>query len=542
LLPMLPLAAIAALGLNVTPNMSVAQGWPQTKPERTGYKETSSYQEVVDFIQDLMARNPPMRLEWIGRSEKGKSIPLVVVAKNPQITPLQAKAEGKVVLYLQANIHAGEVEGKEAVLMLLRELTQNPKHPWLDKLVIVSTPIYNIDGNDNWGPLSRNRPSQDGPDPVGQRASGQGFDLNRDCMKAESHEFRAVLEHVYTKWDPEAIMDLHTTNGTRHGYVLTYSPPILPTTDEGVLKYSRDVLLPRIRAEFRKATGNDLFDYGNTARPYSGIRWETFGWEPRYVSNYAGVRNRVGVLSEAASFQSFQVRVDSTLRFVKLVLNHLAKDSKRVVDLCRKADARMVELSQASPPKEVGIRFAIDERGKEKVMLEKPNPQDPVARNKAPKYFEMVEMPVFDRFKTTKSAKFPAGYVFPASESDVADLLVRQGATVERLTSDWQSGGDFFEIKEAEVAGQAFQGHKLIRLEGEFRAAKAKFEKGMFLVRTGQPTGLLIFHMMEPESLDGAVAWGFFGESFKVGESLPVTKVFGTVIAPTEVYSPKSWR
>lgn len=518
------------------------QPWPQTKAERTSYRETSSYADVVEFIDGLMPRNPPMRLEWMGRSERGRSMPLLVVAKDPQITPLRAKAEGKVVIYLQANIHAGEVEGKEAVLMLLRELAQNPKHPYLDRFVILAVPIYNIDGNDNWGPLGRNRPSQDGPDPVGQRASGQGFDLNRDCMKAESHEMRAVLRHVYTKWDPEVIMDLHTTNGTRHGYVLTYSPPITPSTDPGVLTYSRDVLLPRVRAAFRKETGNDLFDYGNTARADGQIRWETFGSEPRYVSNYSGIRNRVGVLSEAASFQPFKVRVEATLRFVKLIFDNLHKDAKKVVGLCRSADARMADWSRAMPAKEMGIRFELDQRGKEKVMLEKPNPQDPVARNLAPKYFEMVEMPIFDRFKTVRSAKFPAGYVFPASESDVADLLVRQGAIVERLTQDWASGGDFFAIKEVQVAGQPFQGHRLIRLEGEYRSSKAKFDKGSFLVRTGQPTGHLVFHMMEPESLDGAVAWGFFGEDHKAGDSAPIAKVFGPVFAATESYSPSSWR
>jgi hypothetical protein len=508
--------------------------WPQTKAEKTAYKETSSYQDVVDFLDGLLTHKPPMRLQWIGQSEKGKKIPLVMVAKNPDITPAQAKHEGKLVVYLQANIHAGEVEGKEAVLMLLREIAQNPKHSYLDKMVLLVTPIYNIDGNDNWGPLSRNRPSQDGPDPVGQRANGQGFDLNRDCIKAESHEMRAVLEHVYTKWDPEALMDLHTTNGTRHGYVLTYSPPLNPTTDEGILKYTRDYLLPKIRATFRQTNpGQDLFDYGNTERRDNAIRWATFEEYPRYVTNYEGIRNRVPVLSEAASFQPFSVRVDATLKFVKLVLDNLSADSKKVIGLCRKADQRLVEWSKKSPAQEVGIRFAMDQRGSEKVILEKPNPDDPVAHNKAPKYFDPVEMPVYDRFKITKTAKFPSAYLFSAQFKNVAELLIRQGAKVERLTEDWMSGGDFFEIKEAEAAGQAFQGHKLIRLEGEFHSSKAKFEKGMFLVRTGQPTGLLIFHMLEPESLDGAIAWGFFGDSFKVGDGAPVTKFFGKVDAKT---------
>ena len=138
---MLALFAIATAAIFVNPSMAKTQEWPQTKAEKTGYEETSSYDDVVGFIQGLMPKNPPMRLEWIGKSEKGKPLPLLVVARNPQISPLQAKAEGKLVMYLQANIHAGEVEGKEAVLMLLRELTQNPKSPYLDNMVLLVTPL-----------------------------------------------------------------------------------------------------------------------------------------------------------------------------------------------------------------------------------------------------------------------------------------------------------------------------------------------------------------------------------------------------------------
>jgi len=536
----MPLSAALAL---VAFSTAAPQDWPRTKAEATNYEQTSSYADVVSFLHGLMDKNPPMRLTWIGRSHLGKPLPLAIVAKNPQISALQAKAEGKLIVYVQANIHAGEVEGKEASLMLLREIAQNPKHPYLDKMVLLVNPIYNSDGNDQFGPASRNRPSQDGPDPVGLRPNGQGFDLNRDCIKAESHEMRAILEHVYRQWDPEAIMDLHTTNGTRHGYVLTYSPPLNPSMDPGVLKYSRDELLPRVRSSFRQKTRRELFDYGNTAGRGEQMRWETFGQEPRYVTNYAGVRNRVGILSEAASFQPFSLRVSATLDFVKLILDNLNRDAKKVIDLCRKADARVVEMaSRVGGPAQVGIRFELAQRGKERIPLEKPNPDDPAGRGKPPKYFETIEMPVFDRFEPNRTTKFPAGYVFGTEHRAVAELASRHGATVERLTADWQSGGDFLNIKEAVVAGQAFQGRRLIRLEGDMISTKARFPKGSYLVRTGQPTGMLMFHMFEPESLDGAIAWGFFGESFKAGEAAPVTKVFGPIFAATEVFDPKTWR
>jgi hypothetical protein len=344
----------ASLGLLLACNpVALPPQQPQTRAERSNYRETSSYADVVAFLRELMAGSRTMRLEWIGRSAQGRPMPLVVVADDPAITPLKARAENRLVVYVQANIHGGEVEGKEAALRILREIggrERLARPAWdLTRTVLLVAPIYNIDGNERLGPLARNRPSQDGPDPVGERANGQGFDLNRDCMKAESPEMRAVLEHVYVRWDAHAIMDLHTTNGTRHGYELTYSPPLNPTTEDGVLRYSRDELLPKVRAAHRRATGRDLFDYGNAARPSSGPRWETFGFEPRYVTNYAGVRNRIGVLSEAASFQPFETRVEATVRFVWLVLEQLQRDSAKVVSICRRRVRRSLACASRWP-------------------------------------------------------------------------------------------------------------------------------------------------------------------------------------------------
>src|SRR5262249_24776042 len=155
-------------------------GWPQTRAERTGYRETSHYSDVVAFLERLQAQGGPLAVQYIGASEGGRRIPLAIVASPPVATADEARRSGRVVVYVQANIHAGEVEGKEAALMLLRELAQGEKAPWLDKMVLLVTTIYNIDGNEKFGDGARNRPSQDGPEQVGERANGQGFDLNRD--------------------------------------------------------------------------------------------------------------------------------------------------------------------------------------------------------------------------------------------------------------------------------------------------------------------------------------------------------------------------
>jgi hypothetical protein len=499
---------------------------PLTKAEASSYKETTSHAEVLAFISSLQSMGAPITLEFMGKSDKGKEIPLVVVADPPVASPAHARRTGKVIIYLQANIHGGEVEGKESMLMLLRDIATGKRAPLLEKAILLVCPIYNSDGNDEFGEGLRNRGSQDGPDIVGQRANGAGLDLNRDCIKAESPEMRAVLASVYNVWDPDVAMDLHTTNGTRHGYQLTYSPPTIPTVEPAIMKFTRDEMLPRIRSNLRMRYGMELFDYGNAATRSGSRVFETFGVEGRYTSNYIGLRNRIGVLSEATSYLAFQDRIEATTRFVDAVLDEVTSDPARTLALTRGADETVISWGKnpsAAPP--MGVRFAIASRGEEDVLLEVARPIKPVPRNKRPVEIEAVKMPVFDRFTATKTAPFPAAYAFPASHKAAAELLMRHGIVVESLDSPASVAAERFTVSEAVVAQTAFQGHKLIRLEGTFSAADVALDPGSYIVRTAQPLGILIFHMLEPEGLDGAMSWGYFGESFEVGAVFPVAKL-----------------
>lgn len=499
--------------------------WPQTRAEQTEYRETSRYEDVIAFLEALDKKGAPIRVTFMGESTEGRKVPLVIAARPMVSTPKEAHQAGKAVVYVQANIHAGEVEGKEAALMLLRRVSQDP-HGLLDRLVLVVAPIYNADGNEKFGPASRNRPGQNGPDEVGVRTNGQGFDLNRDCMKAESPEMRGVLEHVYGRWNPDAMMDLHTTNGTRHGYGLTYSPPLNPNTDPDVLAYSRDQLLPDVRRELRDQYKLETFDYGNTARRTEGQAWLTFGEEPRYVTNYAGVRGRIGVLSEAVTYLPFDERVRDTDRFVAAVLGRIARDADKVVAMAKAADARAQGWGRdpsSAPP--LGVRFEMDRRGSETVLLEKPAAEGAPRRTGKPTEFVEVAMPVFDRFKATRTSRLPAAYLIPPSEKEIADLLRRHGVAMTKLEKPWKGQADRFHIRERNQDANPFQGHRLIRLEGAFEREESEFAAGSYLVRTDTPLAVLVFHLLEPESLDGAAAWGFFGDTLSEGTVYPIAKL-----------------
>ena len=234
----------------------------KTKPEATNFEQTSRYDDVVAFLNELAKAAPrTIKLKTFGTTTEKRALPLVVVgASDP--TPEAVRRTGKLRVYIQGNIHGGEVEGKESAQMLLRDLAAGRHQDWLKNMVLLVAPIYNADGNERFSITNRGR--QHGPiGGQGQRPNAQGLDLNRDHMKLDSPEARAFVK-LMNDYDPHVSMDLHTTNGTRHAYYLTYSPPLNPATDPTITEPAAQHLVPLDDAD-RSATkyGWDYYYYGN---------------------------------------------------------------------------------------------------------------------------------------------------------------------------------------------------------------------------------------------------------------------------------------
>src|ERR1044071_3795110 len=235
---------------------------PRPRAERTNYVETSHYDDVIAFIDSLKRLGAPIATGTIGTTTEGRVIPYVIASRPLVSTPDAARALGRPIVYVQGNIHAGEVEGKEALQALLRDLVMQPGRNVLDSIVLIAVPIYNADGNERFGDQARNRSEQDGPALVGQRPNAQGLDLNRDYMKADAPETRASLA-MFNRWNPDVFVDLHTTDGSYHGYALTYSPSLNPGGDIGPFSggaYARDSILPALRRRVRERRGYEVFD------------------------------------------------------------------------------------------------------------------------------------------------------------------------------------------------------------------------------------------------------------------------------------------
>src|SRR5205814_7873646 len=365
----LPFRAVLAALAAAAPGLA-AQALPQTTAERTDYAATSSTADVGAFLDSIALAGAPVRVSEMGSSALGKPI-YFVIASDPTVTsPGEAAASGKVVVYLQANIHGGEVEGKEAVLALLRELA-GPRRELLQTLVVLVAPDYNPDGNDAFGPQAVNRSEQNGPELVGQRADGLNLDLNRDYFKAEAPETRASLARVYTTWDPAIMVDLHTTDGTRHGYLLTYAPPLDPIGPAGPTTFARDQMLPALRRTLQDKYREPIFDYGNVDAPLAPQSWDTYapvGW---YGTNYAGLRGRMAILSEAYSHADFKTRVQVTHDFVVEILNYVARHGAEIRRLERAADRQTaLEGAGSALRPSLAVAYKLATRGIEPVRLE----------------------------------------------------------------------------------------------------------------------------------------------------------------------------
>ncbi|MDE2127699.1 MAG: succinylglutamate desuccinylase/aspartoacylase family protein [Armatimonadetes bacterium] len=510
---------------------ALAQTSPLTRAESSGYTRTSSWADVNAFLKALQLQHAPITVQTIGKSAKGKAIPLVVVSQPPVRNVEQARASGRLVVYIEANIHAGEVEGKEAVQILMRQLAHG-KHPnLLRKLVLVITPIYNIDGNDAFGPESVNRSEQDGPEIVGQRANGQGLDLNRDCIKAESPEMRAALKYIYTRWNPDAVLDLHTTDGTRHGFTLTYAPAVDPNTDPRVMHYMRGILLPEVRRELARRKML-LFDYGDAVNRNGTLRWETFEPGPRYVTNYAGAIDRISVLSEAVCFLPFKERVRTTLVFITQVLDHLAADATHIRTMLDAADARARRLGQTGT-NQLGVRFAMASRGIEPVPLEALPPGVAPIRNRPVTRVRQVAMPIYDRFRVTQSETVPEFYVLPRAESAVAQLLRLHGVRVVRLKSAWTGTIQQFWPTAVTEADRPYQGHRMLQVDGGWRSAEKQVDAGSWLIPMNQRLARLIFEMLEPENADSVVGWNLLHSAPEVGAPCSIERIMaGSGVLP----------
>lgn len=522
---------------------------PSTKAERTGDRETSTHAEVRRFLEGLAGCTPLVRVESIGASGRGQDIPAVIVSPGKVFTPEAADRKKLLKLLVIANIHAGEVEGKEACLMLARDLTCGPKGPpaWLKKCVLVIVPNYNPDGNDLIDVRNRvlDLKVLDGqvgpPGGVGTRYTGEGVNLNRDYMKQEAVE-SVALSKFFGRWRPHLAVDCHTTNGSIHGYHLTYDTShTLESGPRAPILFVRDRFLPELTRRLLRRTGYRTFFYGNYVDqedPSKG--WATYSPMPRYGSHYRGLTGRMDVLLECYSYIPFDLRI-KVMYETLLDLFHLAGDrAAEIRRIVEEAERDVVARGRDPRPDDlVGIDYGVA-RPAEEGRVEMSYPPHPF-----PKPVEIVGWdpetlrkrrieggrlrryrgPHYALFFPTRSVRRPFAYVVP--EGAVA-RLENHNVRVDRLAAEAEIAVERSLILEARPTSSPDVGtHTLTETVYWVRREEVvrRLAPGTRIVALDQPPAAVAIYLLEPESDDGLARWNLMGGPFKAGDEFPVLRI-----------------
>ena len=486
----------------------------RTRAERTDFRETARWADVMRSMAQADSLSDAVHLTTFGASGQGRALPLAVW-NAPGASAEAVRATGRTRVLVLATIHGGEVCGKEAALQLLRDLALGWGDGRLDSLTVLVAPLYNADGNE--AVAYDNRPLQLGPlGGMGERANADGLDLNRDVMKAAAPETRALLG-LFDAYDPHVVLDLHTTDGTAMDYGLTYAPGLSPNTPRALDALVREAWLPAVSAELLEAHGLPTYHYGNVpgafGEPATAPRgWYSFSADPRFLTNYVGLRGRIGILSEAYSYSPFAQRVVDTRRFVDAVLARAATDAGRVRALVSAADA--------TRPDSLALRAAFEALPEPvEIWLGRvdtvahPVTGAPMRRDTGERLPET--MPAYVRFAAATTEAVPTAYY--VERSDAVERVLDAHGIAYTLDAPWGVARQRFALDSLTVAERPFQGVRMQTAHGRWQdvvpeAGPAPRLAARLRVDMDQPLARVAFMLLEPTSPDGLVAWGLLRE------------------------------
>lgn len=535
-----------------------------TVAESTAYERTSLHADVVAFVDELRRRCAAagvttLDVQSMGATPEGRALPVLVLSADRRFTPQAAHeaadAEGRPVVMVLCNIHAGEVEGKEAALMLARDMTLGGMGRLAAGATLVLVPIFNADGNDLISTTNRVidlnlMDGQAGPSGgVGTRYTGQGLNLNRDYTKMEAPE-TLLLSRLFGAWNPHVFVDSHTSNGSPHAYALTYDTAhtLLSGPPEPIL-YTRDRLLPAIEQGLLNRTGLRTWFYGNfrdNDDPAQG--WETYPGLPRYGSHYRGLTGRLDILLEAYSYSPFEDRVRATYEIFVEILDQVASRGREIVDVCARAAADTVARGRSPQPDDlVGINYGVPRRTPEGALLYD-YPAHPLWRTEIAAWSaeEMRARKLTDgtltfwecdflaRFLPEVSVRRPRAYAFPGVREDVAEFLRGHNIQVARARD---AGPDVtgerrvecYVVLQRETTHSPDVGYET-RVETVLHVrretAQITIEPDDFVVSMAQPLANLAIYLLEPQSDDGLTRWGHFDDVVP-GQVFPVVRLPG---------------
>ena len=489
-----------------------------TVSERSGFQRTGRYDEVIKLCADFQ-RAYPKQVKCIdfGTTPEGRPMKALIVTRSGAFTAQAAKQRGLPVVLIQGGIHAGEIDGKDAGFLALREVLENKAAPGaLDKQVLLFVPVFNVDGHERF--KEWNRPNQRGPVEMGWRTTAQNFNLNRDYVKADAPEMQAMLKLV-NAWDPLAYVDLHVTNGAKFEHDISIQVEPVHSADVEFRKAGlalRDNVLADI-AKQGSMPHAFYMSFADTDNPQSGFVDGVS--DPRFSTGYFPLRNRLAMLVETHSWKDYPTRVRITRNTVVSVLSQVAQHGKAWQKAAYDADARASTLAGSTIPmtyKASDKVRMIDFRGY--AYTRTPSEVSGILMTRYDETKPQIwTVPLRDDIVPDMMATAPkAGYIVPAAfAAMVAAKLKLHDISFRTLDKEGKADVETFRADKATFGAGSLESHQRLSVEGAWKPEARTLSKGMLFVPIAQPKARLVMALFEPKAPDSLLAWGEFNNAFE---------------------------
>ncbi len=495
-------------------------GW-QTLAETSGYARTARHADTLAWAQRLAAESTLIDYQVFGKSPEGRDIAVLVASSDGAFTPAAARASGKEIVLVEAGIHPGEIEGKDAGLALLRDIAIDGKHrDLLDNVIVLFIPIFNVDGHERFHPHTRI--NQNGPEESGWRATAQNYNLNRDFLKADAPEMRAWLK-LFNAWLPDLFIDIHNTNGADYQYDITYGLELFDNADPALVAWQQ--------AAFIESIFPALEAGGHKLAPYIVLKdgtdvakgFEVFHSEPRYSTGYTAVRNRPGLLVEMHMLKDYRTRVDGAYDILVETLRHLNANPGRLRAAVDAADAATATRHEDAGTYTLQLKLTEESRPYEFLAVEYTRTDSDVSGGTWVQYDPdapvTLTVPIYDDLVVDVDATTPREYVVPAALTDVIERLDLHGIAYRRLENAAEMSVRTWRFTSVQWATRPFENrHMITQFEAEPITRTITYPAGSAVVSLAQPTANVIMHLLEPHAPDSMLRWGFFDHIFESKE------------------------
>jgi murein tripeptide amidase MpaA len=490
-----------------------------TTGEKTDFNETAPYAEAVEIARRLERASRFVKVETFGTTPEGRPMIALIVSSDRAFTPEAAARTGKVVMLIQSGIHAGEIEGKDPVLMLVRDMAVTRKYAaWLDHMIFVVIPVFNVDGHEYFSPY--HRPSQNGPKSTGLRANAQRLNLNRDYIKADTPEMRAWLK-LFNAWNPDFHIDNHVTDGSDFQYDVTWDMARNQDLAEPAGAWVRDRFVPEL--DKRMTAGGHLVAPYGALRNVGGKReffMEVF--TPRYSHLYCAVQNRPSLLVESHSLKAARTRAWAHYDIMRHTIETILLDPGALRQAVREADRRMAARAGDPNASPVYLAGKVSDKSRPLVYHALKNGpfQSEVTGATVNRFLpepDDLQTVIHDQIDTVTEARMPLGYLVPPAWIGVVELLRLHGVEMEKTVKSLDQEFETYRFANIKFAGASSEGHVAVSYDARPVKEKVFVPAGSWWIPLGQRRALLVMAMLEPQAPDSLARWGLMNAVFESG-------------------------